>query len=100
MAQYRLSPIGPAYEAFESVSVTDTATSLTAATVAQYTHALITCETAVVRFRLDGTNPTASVGHELAVGDSLALDSNDQLLNARFIRRDGVSATLRCSYGR
>lgn len=37
--------------------------------------ALITVEASQLRYRDDGTAPTASVGHILAVGDVLTLDS-------------------------
>lgn len=87
------------YSAFESITVTGTAGGLTAATVDKATHALITVETAQVRFRLDGTDPTAAIGHILDVGDELLLDSNTQLLNANFIRTGGTSGVLRCAYG-
>ena len=84
--------------AFESVTVAGTAVSLTAATFDQAIKATISVEVGPVRFRLDGTVPTAPVGHELRVGDVLILDSNDEISRARFIRRDGMSATLRVTY--
>jgi len=90
----------PGYVAFESLTVAGTAVGLTAATYAENDVALITVDDAAVRFRLDGTAPTATVGHVLEPGDVLVLDSPDQLTKVRFIRRDGVSATLRVSYGR
>lgn len=85
--------------AFESVTVTGTAGGLTAATFDNSNSALITVETAAVRFRLDGTVPTASIGHELEAGDVLFLESNDEIQRVSFIRRDGVSATIRVTYG-
>ena len=84
--------------AFESVTVTGTSTSLTAATYDNAVRATISLETAPVRFRLDGTAPTASVGHTLEVNDVLELHSNDEISRARFIRRDGTYATLRVTY--
>src|SRR3990167_8151580 len=87
------------FHGYESVTVSTTAVELTDATKASATFATITCEGAIVRFRLDGTAPTASVGHELFAGDILELDSGDQVTKAQFISRDGGSATLRVSYG-
>lgn len=90
---------GPDFDAFESVTVSTNSTALTTATLNDAQFALITVETAAVRFRIDGTAPTASVGHVLEPGDILELDRNSQLAEIRFIRRDGVDATLRVSYG-
>lgn len=42
-------------------------------------------ETAAVRYRLDGTNPTTSVGEPLAVGDRLYLENGNDISRARFI---------------
>lgn len=93
------TPVGPAYATFESVTVSTTAVTLTAATYTNCDNALITVETDQVRFRLDGVAPTSSVGHVLDAGDTLILDSADQIVGARFIRSGGSDATLRVSYG-
>ena len=85
-------------QAFESITVSTTAVSLTAATVAARSAALITVESAAVRFRLDGTAPTATVGHVLLPDDGLELEGGE-LSKAQFISRDGSTATLRASYG-
>jgi len=92
------TPVGPSYGAFESVTVSSTAVSLPMARLG-FDNALITVETDQVRFRLDAVAPTSSVGHLLDVGDVLALDSADQIANARFIRVTS-DATLRASYGK
>jgi hypothetical protein len=84
---------------FESVTVSTTAIGITATlTDNQENFALITCEGATVRFRLDGTAPTASVGHELLPGDVLGLNGSE-LTAFLAIRRDGSDATLRVSVG-
>ena len=87
------------YDGFESVTVSGTAGGLTDATIASKYEAVITVETAQIRFRLDGTAPTASVGHILEAGDVLILDSFNQMDNFSAIRTGGTSATLRCAYG-
>ena len=97
MAKLEMTPGD--YHAFESVTVSDTSGELTDATKLNATFALITVESAAIRFRLDGTAPTATVGHVLEAGDSLFLDSAEQITKVQFIRRDGVSATIRVSYG-
>ncbi len=89
------------FSAFESITVAGSSVALTTGTFANRNLALITVEGAQVRFRFDGaaTAPTASVGHILEVGDTLELDSGWQLINIRFIRTGGTSATVRCAYG-
>ena len=57
--------------------------------------ALIVAETQGVRWRDDGTAPTASVGMPLAAGDPLFYDGD--LTKIRFIEQTG-SATLNVSY--
>jgi hypothetical protein len=59
------------------------------------TMALIVAETQAVRWRDDGTAPTASVGMPLAVGTSLSYDGD--LKAIRFIQQT-ASATLNVSY--
>ena len=74
-------------------------TSLSASTAltvpAGATMALIVAETQAVRWRDDGTAPTASVGMPLAVGTSLSYDGD--LRAIRFIQQT-ASATLNVSY--
>jgi len=90
--------IGPAYTASESVTVTSAVKALTAATYVNRKHAHITCESNPVRYWLDGTSPSATVGHRLEAGGILDLDSSHQLANIRFFAV-GADATLRVSYG-
>ena len=87
------------YDAFETVTISSSSVALTAATYLNQRFALITVETNPVRFRLDGTAPTATVGHILNAGDILELSSREQIVSARFIRKDAADATLSVSYG-
>jgi len=59
--------------------------------------AIITVAGGAVRFRDDGVDPTAALGHPLEVGDRLHYDLNraDAL---KFIRRDSTDATLDVTY--
>ena len=59
------------------------------------TMALIVAETQAVRWRDDGTAPTASVGMPLATGTSLSYDGD--LKAIRFIQQT-ASAVLNVSY--
>jgi hypothetical protein len=58
------------------------------------TAAIIRCETQAVRWRDDGTAPTASVGMPLAVGDTLVYDGD--LKKIQFIEQT-ASAKLNVS---
>jgi len=91
---------GVAYTSYEAITVAGTAVGLTSGTYGQANSALIAVETASIRFRMDGTDPTASQGQEVGAGGIIELDSRDQIEKIRFIRRTGASATLRVHYGR
>ena len=62
-------------------------------------YCFITIETATIRYWPDGTVPSATSVHELDAGDTLTLETADELQDIQFIRRDGTDATLRCSFG-
>lgn len=47
--------------------------------------AYITVDTAALRFRYDGTAPTAADGHQLADGDKWLLVGNQNIRNLQFI---------------
>jgi hypothetical protein len=86
---------------YQQITSLNSATGLTVPTVTpnglkvQPVFALIVAEGAPVRWRDDGTNPTASVGMPLAVGVPLQYDGN--LQNIRFIEQS-ASAKLNISY--
>ena len=85
------------YQNKESITVSSAALPLTANLADSYSDALITVETDAVRFWLDGTAPTASLGHKLDVGDVLVLTGRAELDGFRVIRVT-TDATLRVSY--
>jgi len=78
------------YQQITSLSASAALTVPTGATLA-----LIVAETQAVRWRDDGTAPTASVGMPLATGVSLSYDGD--LTAVRFIQQT-ASATLNVSY--
>ena len=90
---------GSSWNGFESITVSGSVGGLTARTIAGQRNALITVETAQIRFTIDGTTVTASAGHVLNVGDVLELDSSEALTAFSAIRTGGTSGTIRCSYG-
>ncbi|CAN5756238.1 hypothetical protein BH24ACT15_BH24ACT15_36400 [soil metagenome] len=99
--------------AFEAVTVGATAVGLTAATVSPATsvgarQAFCTVEAAsatAMRYRMDGVNPTAAVGHWVQAGvpgtsapGVITLEGTNALLQFRAIRQAAVSVTLHCTY--
>jgi len=82
----------------ESITVSSTAIGLT--TVPQgANYALIEVESQPIRYWGSGT-PTATVGHNGEIGDTIKLTDFDTLANFRVIRRGGSDSTLRVSYGK
>ncbi len=97
-----MMPVGFAYEA---ITVGATAVGFTTATflpsnARAATRAVITAETAQIRFRWDGTDPTASEGHLLEIGDSYPIEGTQNLRQFKAIRTGATSATLRVTYER
>lgn len=96
----------PAY-AFESITVSSTAVGFTPTTytVAEGATgqrrtpawALVTVESQSIRYRTDGGNPTASVGHLLTAGDALVLDHPRDVQMFRAIRVSS-DATIQVTY--
>ena len=89
---------GPTYDAYESITVSSTAVILTVATYGPRPYAFITVEDNSIRFRLDGTAPTASEGHLANPGDIIHLRNHDQLEDFKAIRT-GADAVIKCAYG-
>lgn len=92
------------YVAFEQITVAATAIGFTSATISagnghiQANSASCRNETAQIRFTIDGTTPTTTVGTLLEIGDSFILSSPDLLQNFKAIRTGSTSAKLSCSY--
>lgn len=80
---------------FETVTVGTTAIGVTASSGDNVAHrAVMTVETAQIRFRYDGTDPTSTVGHLANVGDRLTLEGRANIRRFRAIRTGGTSASL------
>ncbi len=91
--------------AFESVTVSTTAIGFTAATfdsggVRPADLAIVDVESQAVRYRVDGIDPTAAVGHAVLADTSLTVCGIASIRRVKFIRRDATDATLRVSYYR
>lgn len=97
---FALSGIGYAFFAYEEISVTDTAKSLTAATYQNANRALLTVETANIYFTFDGvtTPTTAGVGQLLYVGQAFPLDGVNIIRNFKVIRATSTNAKIKIHY--
>ena len=85
----------------ESVTVAGTAIGITttAADGILPTAAYITVEDAAIRFTLDGTTPTATVGHLAQPGDAIELVDRAELTGFSAIRQGGTSGTIKVTVG-
>ena len=89
--------------AFESVTVAGTAIGPTA-TILVTTNGkpivemLGRLETGQVRFTLDGTTPTSSVGTLLEVGDMITVKGGANIAQFKAIRTTGTSGALKLTY--
>lgn len=62
------------------------------------THALLSTETASLRWLDTGTAPTATQGHKLAADSYFWISGRQRLLDWRMIRDTGTSATIMVTY--
>ena len=83
----------------ETLAVAGTAVGLTLATVraAGEDYAVITVEDAEIRFTVDGTTATTSIGHLAGPGARIKLDTSAELTLFSAIRTGGTSASLQVS---
>src|SRR3990167_3036916 len=91
--------------AFDQIPVAASAIGLTTANVRGYganrfpaERAVLIVETAQIRWRDDGTDPTTTVGFLANVGTVLTLDNRYRIEKFRAIRTGGTSALLNVSY--
>jgi len=83
---------------YESVDVEDSAIGLTSGTYDDAIRAEMTLETAQIRYRVDGTDPTSSEGHPVYVGDVIILNSATQIAGFKAIRTGSTSGVLKVTY--
>lgn len=82
---------------FEQVSVGTTATGLTttrASSGLRPNAAEIVVQDAAIRYRLDGTDPNATVGTPVEAGGTIVLVDHGEMENFSAISRDGGTAIL------
>ena len=82
---------------FETLALAASAKGFSPQRAGRANRAWLSVETGSLRYRLDGVDPTAAVGHLLAAGATLELEHRDQVQRARFIAT-GAAATLRASF--
>jgi len=96
------SPLFSAAINSEAITVSSTAIGITASllssgtTRAQKSEGLCTVESNQIRYRVDGSNPTTSVGHVADPGDIIHLEGLSELVNFRAIRTS-ADAKLYCT---
>ena len=86
--------------AFEALAVAGTAVPFTAATIAGARLAVAKVEGAQIRYRTDGTAPTATVGIPADPGDVITIYGSADVQAFQTIRTGGVSATLSTEFSR
>lgn len=92
------------YLKYEQIAVAASSVGFTATTLQpngantqpQATVGVCRVDTAQIRYRIDGTAPTSSVGIVGNPGDVIPLDGADVLRNFRAIRTTSTSAALDC----
>jgi hypothetical protein len=77
--------------AYNSATISNTAQTMlvvgfSAAEIDRADVAYITVDTQAVRYRYDGSAPTAADGHQLDAGDKWLLVGNQNIRNLQFIR--------------
>lgn len=92
------------YVSFEQITVSTTSVGFTASKIRadgkpQATQAFCSAEGADLRWTVDGTTPTSSVGALLTNGSTLpTINGHDNLTRFRAIRDAGTDVTMNCFY--
>jgi hypothetical protein len=81
---------------FQQLTVANSAVALTVPTGAITAHCRL--ETAQIRFTLDGTTPTTTVGTLLNIDECLVLENRGELTGFQAIRTGGTSGLLNVEY--
>jgi hypothetical protein len=85
---------------YQALTIADAAIGLSASTIdptghPQMQYGLGRLEAADVRYRMDGTDPTAAEGVLLASGSLIEFNGHAALKQVKFIRSGGVDGVLR-----
>jgi hypothetical protein len=88
----------------ESLTISNSAVGLTSTNyvasgnLRKVDKVVCTLESAQIRFWVDGSTPTATVGHILNPGETLTLENYDEVRKFLAIRTGTVDATLRATF--
>ena len=87
----------------ESITVSNTAIGFTSATISPEVRtkpikAVFTVETAAIRFTVDGSTPTSTVGFLAQIGDIVTINGEHDIKKFRAIRTDSTDATIQPIY--
>lgn len=87
---------------YESILVTGSAKGFTASKVraTSYNTRKVYCtlETANIRYRIDGTDPSSTVGHLMEISQNLTLTNYQDVSSFKAITSGTVSGNLRCTF--
>lgn len=92
------------YSSYEAITVSTSALGFTASLInlggghQQANSATCTLETAAIRYTIDGTTPTSTVGMLWNAGETKAIVGNQFMNQFRAIRDGGTDGDLRCTY--
>lgn len=99
------APLWGAVLSFEQITVANTAIGFTTTKITPNPGGgsqaiLATCrnETAEIRYTIDGTTPTTTVGTPIEALEVFYVSGHDSLVRFLAIRTTGTSATLDCTY--
>lgn len=98
MATKKLILLDYPVNSFETITVGDSAGGISSSDNAKKGGALFTNEGADVRWRADGTSPTATTGHTLADGEQLRIYDSKTVRNIRFIQKGETGSTIFVSH--
>ena len=92
--------------AYESITVAASAIGFTLATYKTTStnaktfakRAFCTLESGQIRWRIDGSDPTSTVGHLLEIGQSLEIEETGNIDNFRAIATGGTNGALKVTY--
>jgi hypothetical protein len=95
-----LFPVAGLSADYRSLTIADTASTLGIASMDNKYPSKVVCtlETAQIRIRMDGVNPTTTEGHILDIGQQITLSDPASINGFRAIRTGGNSGVLKCSY--
>ena len=86
---------------YEEITVSNAVIGLTSALLLGFPQpkgAVLTLETAAIRWRVDGGNPSGAVGHLMSVGDSVVIHGPNNMPNFKAFRDGVVDGVLRVTY--